>query len=140
MAGLFDCPEGSDCVINYDNDSAIWSYFKIDAPKEPIPDIKVKDLLDEPDLPENETAESCALAGANNQACAQYNKELANYTEVMGPLLAWEEDNAAPIEALNLAIREYNRQFNKNKSDVDLALNIYTADEAKLGPTSKRCA
>ena len=140
MAGLFDCPEGSDCIINYDNDSAIWEYFKIDAPKEPIPDIKAKDLLDEPELPENETAESCALAGANNQACTQYNKELANYTDVMGPLIQWEEDNATAIESLELAIREYNRQFNQNKSDVDLALNIYTTDEAYLGPTSRKGA
>ncbi|VEG13338.1 two-partner secretion domain-containing protein [Moraxella cuniculi] len=140
MAGLFDCPEGSDCIINYGNDSAIWSYFKIEPPKEPIPSIKAQDLLDEPDLPENETAESCALAGAANQACAQYNKELANYTKVMGPLLKWEEDNAASIEALNSAIREYNRQFVKDKSDVDLALNIYTTDEAYLGPTSKKGA
>ncbi|AKG16911.1 two-partner secretion domain-containing protein [Moraxella bovoculi] len=140
MAGLFDCPEGSDCIINYDNNSAIWEYFKIDAPKQPIPNIKAKDLLDGPELPKDETAESCALAGANNQACAQYNKELANYTKVMGPLLQWEEDNAAAIEALELAIREYNRQFNKNKSDVDLALNIYTTDEAYLGPTSRKGA
>ncbi|OAV00038.1 hypothetical protein AO382_1830 [Moraxella catarrhalis] len=36
--------------------------------------------------------------------------------------------------------RAYNRQFNKNKSDVDLALNIYTTDEAYLGPTSKKGA
>lgn len=140
MAGLFDCPEGSDCIINYGNDSAIWSYFKIEPPKDPIPSIKAQDLLGEPDLPENETAESCALASADNQACVQYNKELANYTEVMGPLLAWEEDNAAAIEALELAIRAYNRQFNKNKSDVDLALNIYTTDEAKLGPASRKGA
>ncbi|WP_162816861.1 hypothetical protein, partial [Moraxella canis] len=140
MAGLFDCADGSDCIINYDNDSAIWAYFKIDAPKEPIPDIKAKDLLDEPELPKDETAQSCALAGADNQACVQYNKDLANYTKVMGPLLKWEEDNAAPIEALNLAIREYNRQFTKDKSDVDLALNIYTTDEAYLGPTSRKGA
>lgn len=140
MAGLFDCPDGSDCIMNYDNDSAIWAYFKIDAPKEPIPDIKAKDLLDEPEPPKNETAQSCALAGADNQACAQYNKDLANYTKVMGPLLTWEEDNAAAIAALELAIRAYNRQFHKNKSDVDLALNIYTTDEAYLGPTSKKGA
>ncbi|WP_066805397.1 two-partner secretion domain-containing protein, partial [Moraxella oblonga] len=140
MAGLFDCPEGSDCIINYDNDSAIWSHFKIEPPKQPVPNIKAKDLLDEPDLPKGETTQSCALAGANNQACAQYNKDLANYTKVMGPLLKWEEDNAAAIEALELAIREYNRQFATNKSDVDLALNIYTTDEAYLGPTSKKGA
>ncbi|WFF38097.1 hemagglutinin repeat-containing protein [Moraxella nasibovis] len=140
MAGLFDCPEGSDCIINYGNDSAIWSYFKIEPPKESIPSIKAQDLLDEPDLPENETAESCALAEASNQACTQYNEALVNYTKVMGPLLKWEEDNAASIEALNSAIREYNRQFVKDKSDVDLALNIYTTDEAYLGPTSKKGA
>ncbi|STY87003.1 Filamentous hemagglutinin [Moraxella ovis] len=140
MAGLFDCPKGSECIVNYDHNSPIWSYFKIDAPKQPIPDIKAKDLLDEPKLPKNETAESCALAEASNQACTQYNEALANYTKVMGPLLKWQEDNAASIEALELAIREYNRQFATNKSDVDLALNIYTTDEAKLGPTSKKGA
>ncbi|QQC29918.1 two-partner secretion domain-containing protein [Moraxella nonliquefaciens] len=140
MAGLFDCPDGSDCIMNYDNDSAIWAYFKIDAPKEPIPDIKAKDLLDEPEPPKDETAQSCALAGADNQACVQYNKDLANYTKVMGPLLTWEEDNAAAIAALELAIIAHNRQFNKNKSDVDLALNLYTTDEAYLGPTSRKGA
>ena len=36
--------------------------------------------------------------------------------------------------------RAYNRQFNKNKSDVDLALNLYTTDEAYLGPTSRKGA
>lgn len=36
--------------------------------------------------------------------------------------------------------RAYNRQFHKNKSDVDLALNLYTTDEAYLGPTSKKGA
>lgn len=36
--------------------------------------------------------------------------------------------------------RAYNRQFNKNKSDVDLALNLYTTDEAYLGSTSKKGA
>ncbi|SPX84324.1 hemagglutinin repeat-containing protein [Moraxella ovis] len=96
--------------------------------------------MDEPKLPKNETAESCALAEASNQACTQYNEALANYTKVMGPLLKWQGDNAASIEALELAIREYNRQFATNKSDVDLALNIYTTDEAKLGPTSKKGA
>ncbi|UXZ04802.1 hemagglutinin repeat-containing protein [Moraxella nasicaprae] len=140
MAGLFDCPKGSECIVNYDHNSTIWSYFKIEPPKQPVPNIKAKDLLDEPDLPKGETTQSCALAGANNQACAQYNKDLANYTKVMGPLLKWEEDNAASIEALELAIREHNRQFNKNKSDVDLALNIYTTDEAYLGPTSRKGA
>ncbi|VEG12924.1 two-partner secretion domain-containing protein [Moraxella cuniculi] len=140
MAGLFDCPEGSDCIINYGNDSAIWSYFKIEPPKEPIPSIKAQDLLDEPDLPENETTQSCALAPKSNQACTQYNEDLANYTKAMAPLLTWEQNNAAAIEALELAIRAYNRQFNKTKSDVDLALNIYTTDEAYLGPTSRKGA
>ncbi|WP_294034524.1 filamentous hemagglutinin N-terminal domain-containing protein, partial [uncultured Moraxella sp.] len=140
MAGLFDCPEGSECIVNYDYDSTIWSYFNITAPAEPAPVIAVENRLDEPELPKNETAESCALAEASNQACTQYNEALANYTKVMGPLLKWEEDNAAAIEALELAIREYNRQFTTNKSDVDLALNIYTTDEAKLGPTSKKGA
>ena len=37
-------------------------------------------------------------------------------------------------------VRAYNRQFNKNKSDVDLALNLYTTDEAYLGPTSRKGA
>ncbi|OOS08052.1 filamentous hemagglutinin [Moraxella cuniculi DSM 21768] len=140
MAGLFDCTEGSDCIINYGNDSAIWSYFKIEPPKEPIPSIKAQDLLDEPDLPENETTQSCALAPKSNQACTQYNEDLANYTKAMAPLLTWEQNNAAAIEALELAIRAYNRQFNKTKSDVDLALNIYTTDEAYLGPTSRKGA
>ena len=36
--------------------------------------------------------------------------------------------------------RAHNRQFNKNKSDVDLALNLYTTDEAYLGPTSRKGA
>ena len=36
--------------------------------------------------------------------------------------------------------RAHNRQFNKNKSDVDLALNLYTTDEAYLGSTSKKGA
>ncbi|STZ10181.1 Hemolysin precursor [Moraxella caviae] len=140
MAGLFDCPEGSECIVNYDYDSTIWSYFNITAPAEPAPVIAVENRLDEPDLPKNETAESCALADASNQACTQYNEALANYTKAMGPLIKWEADNAAAIESLELAIREYNRQFNQNKSDVDLALNIYTTDEAKLGPTSRKGA
>ncbi|STZ07685.1 p120 [Moraxella caprae] len=138
MAGLFDCPPDSDCIINYDNDSVIWTHFGIEPPKEPIPDIKAKDLLDEPELPEGEDAQSCTLAGADNQACTQYKEALAHYTKVMGPLLKWEEENSTAIEALQLAIREHNRQF--AKSDSDLALNIYTTDEAYLGPTSKKGA
>ncbi|UZA55753.1 hemagglutinin repeat-containing protein (plasmid) [Moraxella bovis] len=138
MAGLFDCPPDSDCIINYDNNSVIWTHFGIEPPKEPIPDIKAKDLLDEPELPEGEDAQSCALAGADNQACTQYKEALAHYTKVMGPLLKWEEENSTAIEALQLAIREHNRQF--AKSDSDLALNIYTTDEAYLGPTSKKGA
>ncbi|MDH2274542.1 beta strand repeat-containing protein, partial [Moraxella porci] len=140
MAGLFDCPEGSECIVNYDYDSTIWSYFNIAAPAEPAPVIAVENRLDEPDLPENETAESCALAEASNQACTQYNEALANYTKAMGPLIKWEEDNGTAIEALELAIREYNRQFATNKSDVDLALNIYTTNEAYLGRTSRKGA
>ncbi|UZA23530.1 hemagglutinin repeat-containing protein [Moraxella bovis] len=85
MAGLFDCPPDSDCIINYDNNSVIWTHFGIEPPKEPIPDIKAKDLLDEPELPEGEDAQSCALAGADNQACTQYKEALAHYTKVMGP-------------------------------------------------------